>query len=82
MTPTAGDGNITLNWFVNNTGAQTLNISIVNELGQFIYSGQLQSQLGSNTEQLDMRSLSAGVYFMRLQNKDIKEEKKFMIIHK
>ena len=64
--PNPSNGQITIEWSVN-SGQSAVRISIYDELGQVVYDDTETQTVGKNTKQLNLESLAAGIYTLRMQ---------------
>lgn len=63
--PNPSNGMFTLNYTM--SGSDNVTISIINELGQQVYTGQRHANNGPVTEQLNVENLASGIYMLRIQ---------------
>ncbi len=63
--PNPSNGMFTLNYTV--TGSDNVAVSIINELGQEVYTEQKSMSSGPHTEQLNIGNLASGIYSLRVQ---------------
>ncbi len=63
--PNPNNGSFTLNYSM--TGNDHVTISIMNELGQQVYTEQKLANNGLNIEQLNISGLAGGIYTLRIQ---------------
>jgi hypothetical protein len=78
--PNVGNGVFTLKWVIKNTQSTFVNFNIVDVLGQEVYAAQVQSNIGFNTEPLDLERLAEGTYFLRMKIDNTKSITKFVIV--
>jgi len=64
--PNPSNGVFTLNYTID--GNDNVNISIINELGQEVYTEQKGINTGPHSEQLNLGSLASGIYTLRVQS--------------
>ncbi len=65
--PNPSNGQITIEWSVNSGLLSEVRMSIYDELGQVVYDNTETQTVGKNTKQLNLESLAAGVYTLRMQ---------------
>lgn len=63
--PNPSNGIFTLNYTM--SGSDNVTISIINELGQQVYTEQRHANNGPVTEQLNVENLASGIYMLRIQ---------------
>jgi uncharacterized repeat protein (TIGR03803 family) len=78
--PNPSNGVFSLSYSLNTGG--TVHITILNELGQIVYNNTEQRNAGSITEQLNLESLAAGIYSLRMQTDNGITVRKIAIVGK
>jgi hypothetical protein len=78
--PNPSNGTFNLTYSLNNGGS--VNINIVDELGQVVYTANEQRGAGKTTEQINLENLSAGIYSVRLQTSSGITVKKLVVMKK
>ncbi|HTB07829.1 MAG TPA: T9SS type A sorting domain-containing protein [Bacteroidia bacterium] len=76
--PNPGNGLITLSYSLETSGSVC--ISVIDELGQIVYDMNEQRGAGKVNEQLNLESLAAGIYSLRMQTSSGIAIRKLMII--
>jgi hypothetical protein len=76
--PNPSNGVFTLNYSI--AQSEIVRVSIINELGQEVYSEQKQINAGHNTEQLNMENLASGIYSLRMQTSNSNTVRKLLIM--
>lgn len=77
--PNPANGEFTLQWSVV-SGQSSVIISIIDELGQVVYSEERQQVSGTNKEQINLNNLASGIYSLRLQTSNSSMVKKLVVM--
>lgn len=78
--PNPNNGLFNLNYSM--SGSDHVIISIINELGQVVYTEQKQAANGLNTQQLNITNLASGIYTLRIQTSKGNSIQKLSIIQR
>ncbi len=76
--PNPSNGMFTLNYTI--TGSDNVTISIINELGQQVYTEQKNINTGDYAEQLNVENLASGIYSLRMQTTNGTSVRKLLIM--
>ncbi|HTB31902.1 MAG TPA: T9SS type A sorting domain-containing protein, partial [Bacteroidia bacterium] len=77
--PNPTNGNLSLNYSTNSSG--NVQISIIDELGQIVYTTNETKVAGNYNEQLNLENLASGIYTLRMQTAGGTTVKKVIIMH-
>jgi hypothetical protein len=77
--PNPSNGMITVNYIMPANGYVRMNV--VNELGQIVYDNTEQKTTGQFNEQINLESLAAGIYSLRIQTASGTTVRKLVILH-
>ncbi|HTA26155.1 MAG TPA: T9SS type A sorting domain-containing protein, partial [Bacteroidia bacterium] len=78
--PNPSNGPITIS--CNMPQNANVQINIINELGQMVYSENKYMNSGSNSEQINLENLSSGIYSLRMQTTNSITVKKLVVMKK
>ncbi len=78
--PNPGSGLFNLSYSLSNAG--NISISIIDELGQVVYTNAEHRSAGQTNEQINLENLSAGIYSLRLQTSSGIMVKKLVVMKK
>jgi hypothetical protein len=78
IAPNPGTGIFTIGYSLKVTGY--LQFTLINELGQVVYSNAEYKTAGDNEEQLNFQNLPEGIYTLRLQNNSSSITRKLSIV--
>ena len=80
--PNPSNGSITVQWSVVSGQSSVGCISVINELGQVVYSENKYMNSGSNSEQINLENLASGIYSLRMQTNNSITVKKLVVMRK
>ncbi len=78
--PNPGNGTFNLSYSLTNAG--NVSLSIIDELGQVVYTNAEHRSAGQTNEQINLENLAAGIYSLRLQISSGITVKKLVVLKK
>lgn len=76
--PNPAENFVSVNYI--NGSNESLSIEIANNIGQVVYSENLESKSGLNNHKVDVTSLSHGIYFVKLSGSKTNEVRKISVL--
>ena len=79
ISPVSNDGHFTVRF--SSPAEKTYTLTIYNNIGMRIYEDDMKSLKGTNNKTLDLSSYPSGVYFLEIQNDQVRSASKLLIRH-